>query len=212
MARLTQSQIEALARSAGMPNPPTMAAIAMAESGGDPNSHNPIPPDNSYGLWQINMLGSLGPARRKEFGLSSNSDLFNPVVNARAAAKILSSQGLSAWSTYTNGAYKKYLSGGTTSASWDLGELKDLLPPPLDWDVPNFGGGESDLIDNPLDGVTDLAKLAVQAGEWMSNPRNWLNVVYVLTGGVIVVATLSATVRNQIIGQAKTLSPLKAGK
>lgn len=41
--------------------------------------------DQSYGLFQINMRGALGPSRRKSQKLSSNEDLFDPVVNARVA-------------------------------------------------------------------------------------------------------------------------------
>ncbi|ONI90305.1 lytic transglycosylase [Saccharothrix sp. ALI-22-I] len=85
-------------------------AVALAESGGDTRAHNATPPDDSYGLWQINMLGSLGPARRREFGLESNRELFDPVENARAANKI-SGDGRSwtPWTTYTSGAYRRYL-------------------------------------------------------------------------------------------------------
>ncbi|MCE6994819.1 transglycosylase SLT domain-containing protein [Saccharothrix sp. S26] len=85
-------------------------AVALAESGGDPRAHNPTPPDNSYGLWQINMLGAMGPARRREFGLESNRELFDPAENARAAYEI-SGRGRSwtPWSTYTSGAYKRHL-------------------------------------------------------------------------------------------------------
>lgn len=194
MAKLTLTQIESLARSAGMSDPRTMAAIAMAESGGNPSAHNPIPPDNSYGLWQINMLGSLGPARRKEFGLASNSDLFNPAVNARVAAKITKTQGLSAWSTYTNGAYKRYLGSATVPVS-EGEELEREGLEHLEGKDPYF---------DPLSGVQDIARLGVDAGKWMSNPRNWLNVLYVLVGGVVIVTALSATVRTQIISQAKS--------
>jgi hypothetical protein len=84
-------------------------AIAMAESNGDILAHNSKPPDDSYGLWQINMIGSLGPARRAQFGLKSNDELFNPANNAIAAKAIYNSGGWRPWSTYTNGAYKKYL-------------------------------------------------------------------------------------------------------
>jgi hypothetical protein len=85
-------------------------AVALAESSGDPRAHNATPPDDSYGLWQINMLGAMGPARRREFGLASNRELFDPAENARAANKI-SGDGRSwtPWSTYTNGAYKRHL-------------------------------------------------------------------------------------------------------
>jgi hypothetical protein len=60
---------------------------AMKESTGRPRAHNKNSNtgDNSYGLFQINMIGNLGPARLKEFGLESNEDLFNPVTNATIA-------------------------------------------------------------------------------------------------------------------------------
>lgn len=87
-----------------------MAAIAMAESGGNPRAHNRKPPDNSYGLWQINMHGRLGPERQRQFGLRSYNDLFDPAINARAAFAI-SGGGVNfrPWSVYNNGAYKKFL-------------------------------------------------------------------------------------------------------
>jgi cell wall-associated NlpC family hydrolase len=87
-------------------------AIAMAESGGHPMSHNTNAStgDNSYGLFQINMLGSLGPARRAEFHLTSNDQLFDPLTNAKVAYRM--SQGgtnWEPWSTFKSGAYQRYL-------------------------------------------------------------------------------------------------------
>lgn len=88
-----------------------MAAVAMAESSGNPKAHNPNAStgDNSYGLWQINMLGGMGPERRRLFGISSNEQLFDPVVNAKAAKAIFDQQGFGAWSVYKSGAYRRYL-------------------------------------------------------------------------------------------------------
>jgi Lysozyme like domain len=88
----------------------TAVAVALAESNGNPKAHNPVPPDNSYGLWQINMYGSLGPARRHQFHLDSNAELFKPSTNARAAFSI-SSHGndFTPWTTYTSGAYRHFL-------------------------------------------------------------------------------------------------------
>jgi hypothetical protein len=62
-----------------------MVAIALKESGGNPLAHNTTPPDDSYGLWQINMYGNLAAPRMAQFGLSSPSDLFDPSTNAAAA-------------------------------------------------------------------------------------------------------------------------------
>ncbi|MFD1151198.1 type VII secretion target [Saccharothrix hoggarensis] len=112
MSRLSPEQIARHAHDAGFRGQDlTIAvAVALAESGGDPRAHNATPPDNSYGLWQVNMLGSLGPARLREFGLDSNRELFDPAVNARAANRI-SGDGRSwtPWTTYTSGAYKRHL-------------------------------------------------------------------------------------------------------
>lgn len=94
----------------------TMAAIAIAESGGRPSAKNTTPPDYSIGLWQINYYGSLLPGRTKEFG-SPASLQASPTAQARAAVAIERQQGLAAWSTYTSGAYKKYLNGADYSGS-----------------------------------------------------------------------------------------------
>lgn len=76
-----------------------LAKIAKPESGYNPQAHNTnaATGDNSYGLWQINMLGGMGTARAKNWGLSSYDDLFDPETNAKAALSIYRSQGPKAW-------------------------------------------------------------------------------------------------------------------
>lgn len=120
MARLSATQIAGYARSAGITSPEALAtAVAIAgfagspspgESGGNPNAHNATGRDNSYGLWQINMYGNLGPARRRRYGISSNSALFNPRLNAKAMAlESGNGQNFRPWSVYTSGAYRANL-------------------------------------------------------------------------------------------------------
>lgn len=113
MANLSREQIAFLAKGVGWKGSDVniAVAVALAESGGNPRAHNATPPDNSYGLWQINMLGAMGPDRRKKFGLQSNEDLFQPAVNARAAYGIWKGSGWKAWTTYTRGTYKQYMAG-----------------------------------------------------------------------------------------------------
>ena len=62
-------------------------AVAKKESGGRPFAFNGNTEtgDSSYGLFQINMIGMLGPDRRDKFKLDHNADLFNPVLNAKIA-------------------------------------------------------------------------------------------------------------------------------
>lgn len=62
-----------------------MLAISGRESAWTPTAHNGKPPDDSYGLFQINMLGKLGPDRLKKFRISKNEQLFDPETNVRAA-------------------------------------------------------------------------------------------------------------------------------
>lgn len=75
-------------------------AVAMKESCGNPRSYNgdKATGDHSYGLFQINMIGNLGPERRKLFGLKSNDELFNPLTNAKAAYYM--SHGGDDWSSW----------------------------------------------------------------------------------------------------------------
>jgi hypothetical protein len=116
---LTPAQIAQYAHQAGFRGQGlTIAvAVAMAESSGNPKAHNAKPPDNSYGLWQINMLGSMGPARRDQFDLKSNDQLFRPDANAKAAFAISNGgSNWSPWSTYTNGMYKSHLDAARRAA------------------------------------------------------------------------------------------------
>lgn len=69
----------------------TFTAIAMRESSGDPTAfnNNADTHDLSYGLVQINLYGDLGNQRlpwfQRELGLKRAEDLFDPIMNARAA-------------------------------------------------------------------------------------------------------------------------------
>ena len=65
----------------------TAWAVVMRESRGNSGSHNKTSStgDNSYGLFQINMIGNLGEIRREKFGIKSNAELLDPVTNAQAA-------------------------------------------------------------------------------------------------------------------------------
>jgi hypothetical protein len=82
---------------------------AMRESTGRPRSHNDNrnTGDNSYGLFQINMIDSLGPARLKQYGLNSNEDLFDPITNAKIAYQMSDGgNNWSAWKGITESAQK----------------------------------------------------------------------------------------------------------
>lgn len=115
------SDLEALWTAAGgdPTKAETAAAIALAESGGDPTSidntdeafkpgYHPAPPgaspEYSVGLWQINLLAHPS---------YTEAEMLDPAQNAVAAVAI-SSGGASfdAWTTFTKGLYQQYLPGG----------------------------------------------------------------------------------------------------
>jgi hypothetical protein len=75
----------------------------MKESTGNPNAlnNNPKTGDLSFGLFQINMIGDLGPYRLKKYGLESNSDLYDPIINTRIAFQM--SKGGTDWGPWNIG-------------------------------------------------------------------------------------------------------------
>lgn len=112
--KMTYAQLRALWIEAGG-NPDlasTMAAVALAESGGKVGNLNndPKTQDYSAGLWQINYYGNLLGPRTKAFG-SPQKLLSDPLANAKAAVAIAGSDGSgieSNWTTFADGAYKAY--------------------------------------------------------------------------------------------------------
>lgn len=110
--KLTDDELVAVLRAVGFEGQNLKEAfgIAKKESNGRPLAYNgnEATGDNSYGIFQINMIGSLGPERREKFNLKSNKDLFDPVKNAEIAFYM--SQGgkdWSAWHGYTDEAKEK---------------------------------------------------------------------------------------------------------
>ena len=75
-------------------------AISKKESNGRPLAFNgnTLTGDNSYGIFQINMINTLGEDRRTKFDLDHNADLFNPVKNAQIAMHM--SNGGSDWTSW----------------------------------------------------------------------------------------------------------------
>jgi hypothetical protein len=87
-------------------------AVAKAESNGRPLAFNGNvrTGDSSYGIFQINMIGSLGPDRRSKYNLGVNAELFSPVKNAQIVYKMTKKgNDWSAWSSYKKGATSKWM-------------------------------------------------------------------------------------------------------
>ena len=90
----------------------TAWAIAKRESTGRPMAYNGNrnTGDSSYGIFQINMLGSLGTDRKEKFNLKSNVLLFDPTINAEIAYYMTKGgTDWSAWKGLTPRAKEFYL-------------------------------------------------------------------------------------------------------
>ncbi len=167
------------------------AAIALAESGGDPTAEVHDSDDDSYGLWQINMRGSMGPDRRRKFGLPNNEALLDPRRNAMVMASLSSKGGnFSAWTTYTSGKYKDHLKD--KSLADKAGDLID---------------GAQDAAGNVYDNTVaigeaagTLASSVTKTAAWLSDSKNWVRIAYVGGGGLIVLVAIGAVLRNTPVG------------
>jgi hypothetical protein len=188
-----------------------MAAIALAESGGNPTIQNQQGYD-VWGLWQIN----IGPGANTEY---TQAAMVTPMANARAAVAILNSQGLTAWQTYTNGAYLAFLNGTRTSGGTVSTTSTPMLVRP---------GGASTTSDpmmdaltayhqqttvdttsvmgflfNPFTAVSDLVSGISDVGSflkflgWLINPANILRMVEFLVGLALMAFGIQAAVQGR---------------
>lgn len=204
MPNYTAAQAAALAKSAGLSadRAAIAGAIAIAESSGNSAAHTLDSDDDSWGLWQINMLGAMGPARRALYGLKADSDLLDPGTNARVMSAI-SKQGqdFGPWSTYKDGKYKQYLPSGSSVADAIKGGL--------------LGVGGQAIVNGPISTANSIVDLTTRASDaltktasWVSNSANWVRVAYVTIGAVAVIAGISAIISSSKAGSAT----IKAGK
>lgn len=120
--RYTAVEIKSAAAQAGFSTNPAdgqdgyspadiIAAIAMAESGGNPDAHALTSKESSWGVYQINLYAhpsvteqcarALQCASVQAYGIASNGKVFTP------------------WTMYKNGGYKQYLpiGGGSTTGT-----------------------------------------------------------------------------------------------
>jgi hypothetical protein len=103
---LSPSQMASLAYSGGGVRPTgsaiRMGAIGMRESSGETWQHTVSPTDDSWGLWQINVLPNANPQYKKW-------NLTDPNVNAKAMGQLFHASGFNPWGGYPESSYSKWL-------------------------------------------------------------------------------------------------------
>jgi hypothetical protein len=164
---------------------PLMAAIAMAESGGNSDAKNP---SGATGVWQI--LGAVNPADQDK--------LTDPAVNAKEAVLKYNSQGLTAWTTYTSGAYKKYYSSDTPASSLPQGGSSSSSAS----DTSVLGGLLS--IPSQITGFFDDADKFVSSLLWLTEPSSWVRIGAFIAGVALLLVALHALIA---VGEGENLMP-----
>jgi hypothetical protein len=111
--KLTDEQLVELLKAIGFKGNSlrSACAVAKAESNGRPFAFNGNTEtgDSSYGVFQINMMGELGPDRREKFDLDSNVELFNPVTNLKITFHMTNGgKDWSAWSSMNGTRYLEW--------------------------------------------------------------------------------------------------------
>ena len=190
-SKLSFTQIEALWIQAGGKKElaPTMAAVALAESGGGniyAHNNNPATGDDSYGLWQINYYGANRQPRTIRYGPPEN--MYDPLQNARAAVDI-SGNSLAGiannWSTYRSGAFISYLpqnsSGLSASEAWKITRAIVTAPAQVFHGVTGKNVHASPTGPNSLAGVTGLDSIG----------KDVMYAVIILGGGLVMITGLA---------------------
>jgi hypothetical protein len=210
MAVLTGPQMMVYAQAAGFTGQSIIdaASVGMAESSGQTDIVNP---SGNTGLMQIGPVGT-----RNDAGVGlTETQLKDPSVNMSAAHQIWARAGGSFahdWTTWGGPrqvAAAALLRGTTVPATTpgvttiDATNCNGLPPGPgRDLCVATGSGGGSTGSSGP-----DLSTLIGDAGRgaaWVSNPANWLHVVYVLGGIAVALVGLNILARPVIQPTVKT--------
>lgn len=162
----------------------TLVAIAYEESTWNTTeTHANTDGTTDYGMWQIN-------SSHAEFGDWSSNGWQNLDTNASMMKKVYGEQGLNAWRTYKNGAYKSAL--GFAQAAMDSQALPDVLGAGTLAAGTGIAGG----LEQSVGGFLKL----VESGNF------WTRVGAVAIGGALLVGALAVVVKPAVTGAAKVAS------
>lgn len=190
----------------GVKDLPTAAAIAFAESSGNPTATNKNSNGSTdYGLWQINSVHGA---------LLKQGEWSNPADNAKMAYKVYSDAGNSfkPWVTYKTGAYLKYMAQATASVAGSGAEAltgSDLLNDAAQSATDATGAVDSAL--STADKFVDIYNMAYSA---ITSKNYWIRMAMFVAGGSMVTIGLLriSTLDNSVVGAAAKVGELVASK
>lgn len=211
MAKLSAGQIATVAGQAGFRGQDQViaVAVALAESGGNPDATNQNTDSHrsvDYGLWQINSYWNADTLRMGNWR--------DPVTNGKMAYSIFKSRGWRDWVTYKTGRYNQFMLQAASAVRNPKG-ITDVLPSFDQWVLGKLGiGGGADDVGGPFGDLKDAvpenpvssmieparkaAEAVVKAGAWLGDQSNWIRVIKVALGGVLVVAGVTVAARPAI--------------
>jgi hypothetical protein len=195
-----------------------MTAISLAESSGNPSSIQSGQPyaTTGWGLWQITPGNS-------EPSVGTDHDLLDPRKNAEAAYLKYKTPGpnggLAQWTTYTGGAYKKYLrSVKDVQGQWSIeGAIDNLgnstvdavegIPGAVDHDLGDIGGAvDHDLgdIGGAVDHGLEVTSFLGDIGSLFFTEKGWMRLLKLAAGVIIGIIAIKALFQDTFIGDAAT--------
>lgn len=155
-----------------------MVAVALSESGGQAGAtHRNSDGTQDTGLWMINDVHHgaepIGTFRTR---------MKNARENAKEAASVLHSQGLTAWTDYRNEKYKKFLGKDATVTT------------------------DKDTVTGSLSGVGSVLKTTERVAGALLNPSTYLRLGKGLLGGSLVILGIGGLVF--VVGSKVNASPV----
>jgi hypothetical protein len=126
-----------------------MLAISWRESRWIPGVKADDKDDLSYGLFQINMMGKMGPARRNYFKIDKNEELYDPETNVKAARILFGGGNYSPWN----------IDGNPLANTESIMPKAQAITKEL-----GFGGGDP-VVDTPAEQKTITMPLGFGGGD-----------------------------------------------
>lgn len=181
---LSYDQLVSLAAGAGFSASAaqTAAAIALAESGGNPDAtHGNSNGSTDYGLWQINSVHG---------NLLRGKNWQDPATNASMAYTVYRDAAFSftPWSTYNSGAYKAHMNGNAAVNGQGANAAGFSIP-------------------NPLSLLSGAGNVASAAGHLLGNlidPNFWKRIGFGILGVLVLIVGLIFLVEQSKTGRTLT--------
>lgn len=158
-------------------NLPIAIAVAMAESGGNPNAHNTRGGADARGVWQVNVAHDAHP----EY---ASVNLYDPQANANAAFKIWQAGGWGPWQAHGNNSYLLFMPAALVAI--EAAGVKAIITNPAGVAAGAAGMAADAAKQLPgadmLSAAKDAVTLGYKGAGWVGNRNNWIRVAYVLLG------------------------------